>query len=150
MPCKMNKKTSQYAKILQHRTPNARADIQGESGACGTVSFYKTMGGTLVVAEMTGLPHTGIFAFHIHAGSNCVDPGAHYNPQNRPHPWHAGDMPPLFSNHGYAWSAFLTDRFSVNEVLGRTVVIHSGADDFTSQPAGNAGARMACGVIQKI
>lgn len=58
-------------------------------------------------------------------------------------------MPPLFSNRGYAFQAFLTDRFTVLEILGRTVIIHDGTDDFTSQPAGNAGARIACGVIRK-
>ena len=58
-------------------------------------------------------------------------------------------MPPLFSNRGYALQAFLTDRFTVGEILGRTVIIHDGTDDFTSQPAGNAGARIACGVIRK-
>ena len=58
-------------------------------------------------------------------------------------------MPPLIANNGYAIQAFLTDRFTVREILGKTVIIHDSADDFTSQPAGNAGARIACGVIRK-
>ena len=50
---------------------------------------------------------------------------------------------------GGAYLAVLTDRFSVADVLGRTVVIHSGADDFHTQPAGNAGTKIACGVIRR-
>ena len=71
----------------------------------------------------------------------------HYNPEKCEHPYHAGDMPPLFANHGHAFSIFLTDNFYVEEVVGRTVILHSGADDFTSQPAGNAGKKIACGRI---
>ena len=98
-----------------------------------------------------------IFAFHIHSGGTCSgsaddpfrDAQGHYHPENCPHPAHAGDMPPLFSNKGYAAQAFLTGRFTVREIIGRTVIIHAGTDDFTSQPAGNAGARIACGVIRR-
>lgn len=73
--------------------------------------------------------------------------GSHYNPDNCPHPYHAGDLPPLFGNRGIAWSAFLTNRFQVRDVLGKTVIIHASPDDFTSQPAGNSGKKIACGVI---
>lgn len=96
-----------------------------------------------------------VFGFHIHSGSQCSgdeeNPFAnaleHYNPRNCMHPAHAGDMPPLFGNNGYAFQIFLTDRFSVNEIIGKTVIIHSEPDDFTSQPGGNAGERIACGQI---
>ena len=88
-----------------------------------------------------------------HCTGTADDPFAdaltHYNPQCCPHPAHAGDMPPLIANNGYAIQAFLTDRFTVREILGKTVIIHDSADDFSSQPAGNAGARIACGVIRK-
>lgn len=59
-------------------------------------------------------------------------------------------MPPLFGSSGYAYLAFFTNRFTVPEILGRTVVIHDIPDDFTTQPAGNAGMKIACGVIQAI
>ena len=49
--------------------------------------------------------------------------------------------------NGYAFSAFLTDRFTVKEIVGRTVIMHSSPDDFTSQPSGNAGEKIACGEI---
>ena len=148
------------------RGPDAQADIFGGEAnprLRGTVRFYQTPQGVLVLAEVSGLPDTGarckgsIFAFHIHSGGTCSgsaddpfrDAQGHYNPENCPHPAHAGDMPPLFSNKGYAAQAFLTGRFTVREIIGRTVIIHAGTDDFTSHPAGNAGARIACGVIRR-
>lgn len=128
-----------------------------------TVEFYQTKAGVLVSAYASGLPTADdickkpIFAMHIHSGSRCsgnetdyfADAMTHYNPNGCAHPYHAGDMPPLFGVNGYAFSMFLTDRFSVKEVLGRTVIIHSNPDDFTTQPAGNSGEKIACGIIVK-
>lgn len=128
----------------------------GESnpGLQGRVEFTAHARGTLVTARLRGLPdaETGFFAFHIHEGCRCggedfSDTGSHYNPSGLPHPQHAGDLPPLLSCGGEAYLSVLTDRFRVSEVIGRTVVIHSGPDDFHSQPAGNAGRKIACGVI---
>lgn len=152
-----------YAAVLSRR-PDAVAEICG-SGEFpeirGRVSFYKIKCSTLVAAEISGLP-TGmnvcdrrIFALHIHEGEVCTgnsadpfaDVGMHYNPDNCPHPFHAGDMPPLFGNNGYAFLTFLTDRFSFEEILGKTVIIHGGIDDFSTQPSGNAGSKIACGKI---
>ena len=130
----------------------------------GAVNFYQTRFGILISAEISGLPTSRnkcispIFAFHIHEGEECsgnaADPFAnaktHYNPNNCKHPYHAGDMPPLFGNSGYAFSAFLTDRFTLKEIIGKTVIIHSGIDDFSTQPSGNAGEKIACGQIKKI
>jgi len=59
----------------------------------------------------------------------------------------AGDLPPLFSANGYAFSAVLTNRFTIDEIIGRTIIIHSSVDDFITQPAGNAGTKNACGKI---
>ena len=128
----------------------------------GVTSFYQTQSGVLVMAEVSGLPKgepckSPVFAFHIHTGSHCTgnaeDPFAdaltHYNPDNCPHPYHAGDMPPLFGNDGYAFSAFFTARFTVREIIGRTVIIHSRPDDFTTQPSGNSGEKIACGEIRR-
>ena len=77
------------------------------------------------------------------------DTGSHYDPSGTPHPKHAGDLPPLLLCNGGAFLAVRTDRFRVEDILGRTVVIHSGPDDFKSQPAGNAGKKLACGVIYR-
>lgn len=151
-----------FARTILNTAPAARASVKGDAahrGLHGAVNFYPVAGGTLVAAEMYGLPTkpSGIHGFHIHAGNACTgdadDPfsntGGHYNPGDQPHPDHAGDMPPLFSNDGYAFLAFFTDRFSAEEVIGRTVVVHSGRDDFTTQPAGDAGRKIGCGVIRK-
>jgi len=119
----------------------------------GTVKFYQQPGGVLVVADISGLPgQDGFYGFHIHEGTGCTGAGFadtrnHYDPRSRTHPNHAGDLPPLLGGNGRAYMAVLTDRFSIPEVLGRTVVIHSDPDDFTTQPSGNAGIKIACGVI---
>lgn len=130
----------------------------------GRVLFYQTPRGTLVRAEISGLPtqdnlcKSPIFAFHIHTGERCSgndkDPFAdalgHFDPYHCLHPYHAGDMPPLFGNDGYALSVFLTDRFMVRDVIGRTVIIHAEPDDFTTQPSSNSGEKIACGEIRRL
>ncbi len=155
-----------FANFLS-RTPDAKAEIRGSEKHCsikGTVNFYRTDCGTLVAAEICGLPgstdkcNSSFFGFHIHGGECCSgnakDPfayaGTHYNPTNREHPFHAGDLPVLSGSRGYALSVFLTDRFTVKEVIGKTVIIHSAPDDFTTQPSGNSGEKIACGVIRKM
>ena len=147
------------------RRPDAMAHVRGsrkDPGLTGTVRFYQTRQGVLVAAEVMGLPESrerckeDIFGFHIHSGARCTgdvqDPFAdalgHYNPGDCPHPAHAGDLPPLFADHGRAFQVVLTDRFSVREVVWKTVIIHARPDDFTSQPGGAAGARLACGEIR--
>jgi len=117
----------------------------------------------VVMTEVMGLPYTPgkcnerVFAMHIHAGESCTgnredpfaDTGGHYNPDNCPHPQHAGDLPPLFGNKSYAWSATLTGRFVLNDIIGKTVIIHVDRDDFTTQPSGDSGEKIACGVIKR-
>lgn len=121
----------------------------------GEVRFWQLPSGVIVVAEIENLPTTksNIFAFHIHEGETCEDDfsktGGHYNPLNYPHPNHSGDLPPLFSNNGEAWQAFFTNRFSVNEIIGKAVIIHEDVDDFTTQPSGNSGEKIACGIVTK-
>lgn len=124
----------------------------------GTVKFFQTPAGVLVLAEIWGLPETetGIFGFHIHEGGSCTgnlengfeNAGGHLNPAGAAHPLHMGDLPPLFAKKGYAWSAFVTSRFAIRDVLGRTVILHANPDDFTTQPSGNAGKMIACGEIR--
>ena len=98
---------------------------------------------------------TGFFALHIHEGGDCggtdfSDTGGHFNPEAQEHPRHAGDLPPLLSVGGHAFLSVETGRFTPCEVSGRTVVIHGSADDFHTQPAGNAGKKIACGVIRRV
>lgn len=151
--------------VLRSR-PSAEAKIAGSpefSGINGTVRFYQTGVGVIVLSEVNGLPEPSgycdfpVFGFHIHGGSACrgtaEDPFGetltHYDPYGCDHPFHAGDLPPLFGNRGYSVSLVLTDRFSVDEIIGKTVVIHDMRDDFTTQPAGDSGRKIACGEIRK-
>ena len=152
--------------VLRQR-PQAYANIRGSenySDIYGLMLFYQTRHGVIVAIEATGLPiytescKKPIFALHIHEGGACTgnvndpfsDAKTHYNPNNCPHPYHAGDMPPLFGANGRAFSVFLTDRLTVREIVGRTAIIHLHPDDFHTQPAGNAGEKIACGVIKAV
>lgn len=138
--------------------PDAAAVIRGGESAPhlrGEARFYQKRGGVLTAVQLSGLPESGsFFGLHIHEGRNCggedfSGTGGHYDPADRPHPLHAGDLPPLLNCGGNAYLVTLTDRFSLQDVVGRTVVIHSAPDDFRSQPAGNAGEKIGCGVIRK-
>lgn len=157
--------TAHLCSILRGR-PQAAANLTGSvsyPGLSGAVRFYQTDGGVIVLAEVAGLPKSDascqerIFGFHIHEGNDCggnmddpfADAMSHYNPGGCKHPYHAGDLPPLFGNDGHALSMFLTDRFSVDEVIGRTIIIHDHPDDFTTQPSGNSGTKIACGIIRR-
>ena len=148
-------------------SPQGIAHVMGNEkypGIRGLFAFYQTRRGVLVVAQVHGLPIASdscegkIFALHIHGGESCTgnekDPFAnsmvHYNPNNCLHPYHAGDLPPLFENDGYAFMMFLTDRFIVDEIIGKTILIHEKPDDFVSQPAGNSGEKIACGQIIEV
>lgn len=162
----MNHSSSVYLIPALRCKPQAEASISGSEGfpdLSGWVRFYQTDEGVIVYAEVGGLPQasqpcqTRIFGFHIHQGHDCGGSGeepfphamAHYNPMDCEHPHHAGDLPPLFGNKGLALSAFLTDRFFVDEILGNVVIIHDRPDDFTTQPAGGSGTKIACGVIRR-
>ncbi len=146
---------------------SAQAEIYGSEvypGIKGYAKFTATGKGTLVTVAVSGLPYTGgkcespFFALHIHGGSSCTgdkkdpfaDAGTHYNPDSCPHPAHAGDLPPLISAKGRAAMSFLTDNFTPDEIIGKVIVIHSKADDFTTQPSGNAGIKIACGEIREM
>ncbi|HHT16172.1 MAG TPA: superoxide dismutase family protein [Papillibacter sp.] len=156
-------RAKKYIRVLTGK-PDAKAILRGgpsHPNLYATVKLYQTGDGVLVCAEAGGLPDKdgacsgGVFGFHIHEGTSCTgtaaDPFAdtkgHFNPDGCRHPYHAGDMPPLFSSGGRAFLVFLTNRFKVRDVVGRTVVIHAGRDDFTTQPSGDSGKKIACGVI---
>lgn len=93
------------------------------------------------------------YGFHIHESGNCsnnfANTGGHYNPKHQPHPYHAGDLPPITSCDGYSWMCIYIEQLALSDVLGRSVVVHAKADDFTSQPSGNSGEKIACGVIEE-
>lgn len=155
-----------FLKCIKSR-PAAVAIIRGSEyypNIRGNVTFYNARGGVLVRAEITGLPKgmsncdSPIFAFHIHSGNSCTgnssdafaNSNGHFNPYNCMHPYHAGDLPPLFSADGNAVLEVMTDRFSIPQIIGKTIIIHDRPDDFMTQPSGNAGEKIACGIIQNV
>ncbi|MDO5397366.1 MAG: superoxide dismutase family protein [bacterium] len=145
------------------RAASAAAIIRGSSAypqIKGKIVFLQKSSGVLVTAEIYGLPpgqkcRPGIFALHIHSGTGCsgnsndpfADAGSHFNPGGCEHPYHAGDLPPLFGNNGYAYMSVFTNRFTVSDIINRVIIIHKNPDDFTTQPSGNSGEKIACGKI---
>lgn len=153
-------------KILHDAVPQAVAHILGSEkygSLRGVVSFYDIGYAVLVTYSFFGLPYESgncqhpVLGFHIHEGTSCTgtseDPFAdaktHYNPGNCEHPMHAGDLPPIFVNEGMSWGAVVTSRFSIKEVLGRVVIVHAMPDDFHTQPSGDSGEKIACGIIRR-
>src|SRR6266487_5964509 len=128
----------------------------------GTVTFTPVADGVQVHAELTGLT-PGKHGFHIHEFGDCSaadasSAGAHFNPTNQPHAApdatarHVGDMGNIEADtSGAAKLDYLDHHMSLanddRSILGRSVVVHAKADDLKSQPAGDSGARVACGVI---
>jgi superoxide dismutase, Cu-Zn family len=144
---------------------SANAAVKDQNGKeVGKVELMQTQAGVLLKVSLKGLP-AGERAFHIHAVGKCEPPftsaGPHFNPDNRRHgifsgEGHAGDMPNLhIPGSGEITlevvNARITlDKGKANSVFhpdGTSVVIHAGKDDYKTDPAGNAGDRIACGVI---
>ena len=137
------------------------APTQGNT-ATGEVRFYKVEGGVRVVARLEGLA-PGPHGFHLHEKGDCSAPdamsaGAHYNPGGAPHGApqadathrHAGDLGNVEAGADGKATVDRVDPLLVYENLaGLAVLVHANADDLTSQPAGNAGPRVGCGVIAK-
>lgn len=138
------------------------APTQG-NGARGTVTFSQQAGGVRVVAELTGLT-PGQHGFHIHEKGDCSAPdgasaGGHFNPTGMQHGAptagmrHAGDFGNIEANaQGVAHYDRVDTMITLdgpNTIIGRGIIVHGKPDDLTSQPAGNAGPRVACGVIEK-
>lgn len=127
----------------------------------GDIFLYQLEDGVYIKAYITGIPNvnnqtSSFHGFHIHEVGDCsvgdnnnpfTAAKSHYNPTNAEHPMHAGDLPPILSANGVGILSVFTDRFTVDDVIGKSFILHQGYDDFTSQPAGNAGSRLACGVI---
>lgn len=128
----------------------------------GLVTFREISNGVLLTAKINGLPQakgncTGrFFGFHIHEGTSCSgnsndefsNAKSHLNTTNCPHPFHIGDLPPLLENNGYAYMSVLINKFRIKDIIGKVVIIHDMPDDFTSQPSGNSGKKIACGKIE--
>lgn len=144
--------------------PDAYSKIKGGPLApciSGMVYLYQLDEGVYVKAYITGIPNkenqtSAFHGFHIHEVGDCsigdenkpfMETKSHYNPTNVEHPMHAGDLPPILASNGVGILSTFTNRFKVNEIIGKSFIIHEGYDDFSSQPSGNSGNRLACGVI---
>ena len=149
-----------FGMMVAKKSPAAHAWIRGNKDypdLNGVARFYETpMGGILVSVEVYGIPDTspsGFHGMHIHEVADCTPQfdktGGHYNPMNTTHPKHAGDLLPLLSNNGYAYATFYDSRFAITDIVGKSIIIHSNRDDFTSQPAGDSGGKIGCGVIRR-
>ena len=144
----------------------AKAPLKDQKGAdVGTVDLTQTPAGVMLRLSLKGVP-AGERAFHIHAVGKCEAPfttaGGHFNPGGQKHgllvgPGHAGDMPNLHvPSDGVLVveilnAAVTLEKGKPNSLIrdgGTAIVIHAGKDDYKSDPAGNAGDRIACGIIQ--
>lgn len=127
----------------------------------GTVEFIELEEGVKVIGRVQGLQQ-GEHGFHIHEFGDCSAPdgtsaGGHYNPGNEPHggpddvPRHAGDLGNITAdkdgNGDYERIDYIIKLQGPDSIIGKSVIVHMNNDDFISQPTGNAGARVACGVI---
>ncbi|MBH9578678.1 superoxide dismutase family protein [Inhella proteolytica] len=142
---------------------NASAGIKPASGSsvAGDVRFFEGSGGVFVHARISGLTPGAEHGFHIHEKGDCSKPdgssaGGHFNPEGHAHgpqaaEHHAGDMPALKADaSGVAEAKFFLKGVSVgakNDITGRGLIVHAQPDDYKTQPTGNSGARIGCGVI---
>jgi len=143
--------------------PKAVANLLPTTGnaARGTVTFTQDDDEIRVVMRLSGLKPNAEHGFHVHEKGDCssgdgMSAGGHFNPGAKPHgpqrgDHHAGDMPNLKADeNGNVAATFELKGVSVggaNDVIGRGLVIHRDPDDYRTQPAGNSGPRIACGVI---
>jgi superoxide dismutase, Cu-Zn family len=143
----------------------ATATLQPTAGnsTAGTVTFTQKGSQVAVQARVTGLKPNAEHGFHLHEKGDCSSPdgnsaGGHFNPDGKPHgpqdaPHHAGDMPALKADgSGAAEAKFMLSGVSVGsgagDVVGKGLIVHAQPDDYKTQPTGNAGARLACGVLK--
>lgn len=140
----------------------ARVEARSGSRVSGTATFREKHGKVTLVLKIRNAP-PGVLAVHLHEHGDCSDPegksaGAHWNPEGSPHGrWgeacHLGDIGNIVVDaKGRGKLTLTTDRWTIggdpkSDIRGRSVIVHAAPDDFTTQPTGNAGARIGCGVI---
>lgn len=158
--------TASAAVASGQNVSEARVVLKPTQGhtAAGTMTLRAEAGGVRIRGELTGLKPDSEHGFHIHENGDCSAPdatsaGGHFDPTAQPHgsmgadAHHAGDMPNLHANaEGVADVNVLVNDISLDagsggNVVGRALIVHEQPDDYKSQPSGNAGPRIACGVI---
>lgn len=141
------------------------AFVDGAGNNIGMAELTDSPQGVLIELDLTGLPPSQWVAFHVHETGKC-DPagdhksaGGHFNPDGREHGYfaangpHAGDMPNQYvaadgSLRSQVFKSFVRLAPGEFNIVGRALMIHAKADDYKSQPAGEAGDRIACAVIE--
>lgn len=146
---------------------NATATLSATEGNAvgGSLRFNAADSGVRITGQITGLPAGSEHGFHVHETGDCSAPdassaGGHFNPASAPHgrvgepPHHAGDTDNLTADaDGVAeverqlQGATLGDG-AASDIVGKAVIVHANPDDYSSQPSGDAGDRLACGVIE--
>lgn len=158
--CKTNSSSSDSKKL------EIAFEAKSNSSVSGTATFIEKNGKVTFVAKLAGL-QPGVHAIHIHEKSDCSaadgsSAGGHWNPTFKKHgkwgvgEYHKGDIG-NFTAHakGNGTITMTTDEWCIGcgdpakDILGKGLIVHQGTDDFTSQPSGNAGARVACSAIIK-
>ncbi|HVT04943.1 MAG TPA: superoxide dismutase family protein [Thermoanaerobaculia bacterium] len=148
------------------KTPDAMATLEPRSGsnATGTVTFWDLgKGNVRVKVDMTGIP-AGNHGFHVHEKGDCSaldasSAGGHFNPTSMAHgapdveAHHAGDFGNVTADakgevHTTMTTRSITLGSGTDSVIGKALVLHADRDDLTTQPSGNAGKRIACGVVE--
>lgn len=146
-------------------TTKATAQLQSKSASKvqGKVTFEQVSGGTLVRADVKGLKPGGTHGFHVHEKGDCSaanadSAGDHFNPTQKPHGSSTGDM-----RHTGDLENLVADKKGVakyertlaagslpmSSLIGRAVVVHEKTDDLKTQPSGDSGIRIGCGVIKE-
>ena len=158
-----------FAALAAVTSPAAAQDavaelIDSKETPVGTAQLNQLDQGVQILIAVSGLP-AGEHAIHIHETGECEPPfesaGDHFNPTDADHGWdnaqgpHAGDLPNIYLGEGELQVAFLTDKVTLEGEAslfdddGSAIVIHQGLDDYQTEPSGDAGDRLACGVIEE-
>jgi Cu-Zn family superoxide dismutase len=153
------------AALAKGETATATLESRSDSKVTGKATFNEKNGRVLMKVVVEGLT-PGKHAIHLHENGDCSAPdatsaGGHWNPTSELHgqwahgSFHHGDIGNLVANaQGKAEIHFATDKWTIGDgtatdVVGHSIIVHAKEDDFTTQPTGNAGGRLACGVIAK-
>ena len=158
---------SGWNSVFGENGASAEADMKPTQGyaASGRIKFTQRGQVVHVTVDLSGLSPNTEHGFHIHEKGDCstsdgMSAGGHFNPEGVAHgsfehpPHHAGDLPSLKADaRGEVRASFDIGTLSVgagpSDIIGRGVIVHRDPDDFKSQPAGNSGPRVACGIVVK-